>query len=218
MGISLTFAAIRRISIIDDNAPARGSYEFTVEDLGREPVQESGPLGDLNTCITNVMGKADAALCDHHLKVNTYSIFNGAELVAGLYKVKFPAVLCTNWTGSADEMRQFRRFIPSLVDAETLDTDSLRYGLESCIKEFNGEFRAVRRPWRTQVRIEDMETEQGHLFINVVVPAWSAKVVRLPASAVPPEVVAKLKPGFRLHANVNLGADNYEELFFEKWE
>src|SRR5258708_40346305 len=96
MSTSLALLNIKRISIIDDEPPARESYEPTVEDMGLVPVPENGPLGDLNTCITTVTGKADAALCDHHLKVKAYSIFNGAELVAGLYNRMFPAVLCTN--------------------------------------------------------------------------------------------------------------------------
>jgi CheY-like chemotaxis protein len=220
MSTMIDSVEITRVSVIDDDPPARDSYELTLEDLGLQAVPENGPLGDMNTCIGVVRSKADAALCDHHLKVKAYSMFNGAELVAKLYQLNFPAVLCTNWNNaSVDEMRPFRRFIASLVDPKTLDPHSLRYGLESCIMEFKGDFRAVRRPWRTLVRVEDMpEAEQGVPFIYVAVPAWSAEIVRLPSTVFPEGIRKALAPGFRLHAKVNLGASGHEELFFEDWE
>ena len=149
---------IRRIAIIDDDAPVRDSYEPTVEDLGLQPVPENGPLGDIKTCIEVVRDKADAALCDHHLKVKAYSNFNGAELVANLYKLNFPAVLCALTETMQALMRcaLFVANIASLLDAKTLDPNSLRYGLQSCIREFRGDFRPVRAP------VANVSAGRGH--------------------------------------------------------
>ena len=222
MAITIAKRSIKRISIIDDQAPVRESYELTVEDLGLEPVPEAGPLDEqLPVCVDAVSKRADAAICDYNLKVKAYSSFNGAELAAEFYRVKFPAVLCTKWhTAVIDEMRQFRRFIPSLVDPARLDPTSIRSGIESCIREFDGDFRAVRRPWRTLVRVEDIrKADQGSEFVYVLVPAWNSnEVVKLPAMLIPPDIIKKLGAGSRLHAKVNLGATGNEDLFFEEWE
>jgi hypothetical protein len=221
MAITIARRSIKRISIIDDLALVRDSYELSVEDLGLESVSETGPLERLPVCVESVSRRADAAICDYNLKVKAYSNFNGAELAAEFYKVGFPAVLCTKWhTAVIDEMRQFRRFIPSLIDPGNLDPTSIKFGIESCIREFDGDFRAVRRPWRSLIRVEEIrETDHGVEFVYVVVPAWNSnEVVKLPAMLIPPEVLQKLGAGSRLHAKVNLGAVGNEELFFEEWE
>ena len=222
MAITIAKRSIKKISIIDDQAPAREGYELAVEDLGLESVSEVGPLDEeLPACVEAVSKRADAAICDHHLKVKAYSSFNGAELAAEFYKVKFPAVLCTKWhTADIDEMRQFRRFIPALVEPAKLDPTSIQSGIESCIREFDGDFRAVRRPWRTLIRVEDIrKTDQGSEFVYVVVPGWNSnEVVKLPSMLIPPEVMKQLGAGSLLHAKVNLGATGNEELFFEDWE
>jgi hypothetical protein len=221
MPITIAARSIRRISIIDDQAPVRESYELSVEDLGAESVPEAGPLAPLPNCVESVSRRTDAAICDYNLKVRDYSPFNGAELAAEFYKVHFPAVLCTKWhTASIDEMRPYRRFIPSMVDPAKLDPSSIARGIEACIREFGGEYLTVRRPWRTLVRVEDVRRlDQGAIFLYVVVPAWNAnEVVRLPSEIIPSDVLRDLGPGSRLHARVNLGANGNEELFFEEWE
>jgi hypothetical protein len=221
MAITIAARAIKRISIIDDQAPVRESYEFSVEELGVEPVSEAGPLTPLAVFVKDVIQRAQAAICDYNLKVRDYSPFNGAELAAAFYKSHFPAVLCTKWhSASIDDMRPYRRFIPLLVDPAKLDPSSIKSGIEACIREFAGEFLTIRRPWRTLVRVEDKRTsEQGVTFLYVVVPAWNSnEVVRLPSQIMPPNLLGNLRPGSRLHAKVNLGANSNEELFFEDWE
>jgi hypothetical protein len=213
---------INNIAIIDDEPDVRSGWEEPVADLALKPVPQNGPLGELTFCIENILKNTDAALCDYHLKVKAYSVFNGAILVAKLYERHFPAVLCTNWnSASVDEMRPFRRQIASLVDPKTLTVDPtiLLHGLESCVMEFKGSFRTVRRPWRTLIRIEDMPEQDGAVpFVYVAVPAWGSEIVRLPKTVFPADIFPKLKPDFRLYAKVNLGAIGNEELFFEDWE
>jgi hypothetical protein len=223
VAITIATRSIQKISIIDDQALVRESYELTVEDLGLESVSETGPLDDeIPNCVQAVSHRADAAICDYNLRVKGgYSKFNGAELAAGFYKVQFPAVLCTKWhTAVVDEMRQYRRYIPSLIDPSKLDPTSIKIGIESCIREFDGDYRPVRRPWRALIRIEDIrKTDGGSEFVFVVIPAWSSnEVVKLPTTLIPAEILQKLGAGSRLHAKVNLGAAGNEELFFEEWE
>jgi hypothetical protein len=220
MSVQLADRTIQRIAIIDDQADVRASYEFNVEDLGLESVSEAGPLGELRKVVQAIPGKSDAAICDYNLKVRDYSTFNGAELVAALYKASFPALLCTKWhTASIDEMRSYRRYIPTLIDPSDLDPSAISSGLEACIREFSGYFLPVRKPWRALIRVEDVRSTQGVPFIYVIVPSWNAQeVVRLPNDVFPEELIPLIKPGVRVHAKVNLGAENQEQLFFEEWE
>jgi CheY-like chemotaxis protein len=220
MSVQLADRTINRIAIIDDQADVRASYEFNVEDLGLESVSEAGPLDSLVNVVAGMAGKSDAAICDYNLKVRDYSTFNGAELVAELYKTFFPALLCTKWhTASIDEMRQFRRYIPTLIDPAALDPSSIRDGLEVCIREFGGDFAPIRKPWRALIRVEDVRGSQGTPFVYVIIPSWNTKeVVRLTKEVFPPELFPRLRPGARLHARINLGAESHEELFFEEWE
>lgn len=223
MAITIAKRSIQKISIIDDQAFVRETYELAVEDLGLESVSETGPLDDeVPNCVESISRKADAAICDYKLKVKGgYAKFNGAELAAGFYKMRFPAVLCTKWhTADIDEMRPYRRYIPSLIVPANLEPASIKSGLEVCIREFDGDYRPVRRPWRALIRIEDVrKTDGGSQFVKVVVPAWNSnEVVRLSASMIPPDIFKKLEAGSRLHAKVNLGAAENEDLFFEEWE
>jgi hypothetical protein len=222
MAITIAKRSIQKISIIDDQAPVRESYEFAVEELGLESVSEAGPLDEeLLNCVKAVSQRADAAICDYNLKVKAYSSHNGAALAAGFYKIQFPAVLCTKWYSAViDEIRQYRRFIPVLIDPAALDPGTIMTGIESCIREFSGDYRPVRRPWRALIRIEDRrQTDGGSEFVFVVVPAWNSnEVVKLPTALIPPEILKNLGAGSRLHAKVNLGAVGNEELFFEDWE
>ena len=223
MAITIAKRSIEKISIIDDQAFVRESYELAVEDLGLESVPEAGPLDDeITNCVASISHKADAAICDYKLKVKGgYAKFNGAELAAGFYKMKFPALLCTKWhTADIDEMRPYRRYIPSLIVPANLEPASIKSGLEVCIREFGGDYRPVRRPWRALIRIEDvLKTDGGSEFVKVVVPAWNSnEVVRLSAGMIPPDIFKKLEAGTRLHAKVNLGAVGNEDLFFEEWE
>ena len=194
-----------------------GAMSIPSRKLGLESVSESGPLDDrLAECVKGVIRRADAAICDYNLRVKAYSTFNGAELAAEFYKAHFPALLCTKWhTAVIDEMRQFRRFIPSLVDPSKLDPTSIRMGIESCIREFVGDFVAVRRPWRTLVRIEDIrKSDQDNVFVYVVVPAWNSnEVVKLPSSIIPTSVLQKLS-GIAPSCEGEPGAAGNEELFF----
>jgi CheY-like chemotaxis protein len=220
MSVQLADRTINRIAIVDDQADVRASYEFNVEDLGLQSVLETGPLQSLENTVHQMTSQSDAAICDYNLKVRDYSLFNGAELVARLYKNAFPALLCTKWhTASIDEMRRYLRFIPKLIDPSALEPSTISRGLEVCIREFGGLFVPVRKPWRALIRVEDVRSPQGVPFVYVTVPSWNPQeIVRLPQDVFGPELMSRVKPGMRLHAKVNLGAESHEELFFEDWE
>lgn len=219
MALQIAGRTVERIAIVDDDKAVRQAYELSIEDLELQAINESGPLGDLDTFARAARDRADGAVCDFKLRIKNYSTFDGAELVARWYELGFPAVLCTKWDrASVDEMRRFRSRIPVLIRPSDLDADHIIAGLEVCIREMEGSVRASRRSWRTLVRVEEV-TEERYSYVYVVVPAWNpSEVIRLPLSDVPEPIHPAVRPDARLYAQVNVGAETYEDLFFREWE
>lgn len=218
MTLTIRDRVIDSVCIVDDNPDNRSANTWIVEDLNLQPVPADGPLGSLNQFVRTVQGMAQAAICDYMLSMKNYATFNGAQLVAQQYQNQFPAVLYTKWEiADIAEIRQYRRFIPVLVGPDELDTDSLVYAFERCIEEFDGEFQASRRPWRTLVRVENVDYERGYLY--VVIPGWDSKQgVKLLLDNLPHKVRERVEHQERFFAQVNIGAEANEDLYFEMWE
>ena len=88
-----------------------------------------------------------------------------------------------------------------------------------CLNEFGNRFVASRRPWKTLLRIEDVDTSGAFRFAYVILPGWnSSEVVRLPLTLVPAKLRSHVRPGERLFASVNKGAEDQSELYFEDFE
>jgi hypothetical protein len=219
MALQIAGRNVARIAIVDDDKAVRQAYELSIEELELQPVSESGPLGELDVFARASSARAEGAVCDFKLRVKNYSTFDGAELVARWYDLGFPALLCTRWDrASVDEMRRFRSRIPVLVRPSDLDADRIVSGLETCILELAGNPAASRRAWRTLIRVEDVSDDRTP-YAYVIVPAWNpSEVVRLPLNDIPVPMRASVKPEARLYAFVNLGAETYEDLFFQQWE
>lgn len=210
--------SIRRVRIVDDEQSVRDAYEYLVEELELEPIAVEGPLPALDDFIDETIHGADAAICDYKLRIRQYATFDGAETVARLYGKKFPAILCTRWElASLDEIRPYRRFIPVMLRPDELDPASLVQGFQRCIDEFKGTFQSNRRPWRTLVRIEEIDMDRQCLYL--VVPGWNRnEVIRLRTSDLPKEIFERIGDQKRFHAQINIGAEGSEELYFERWE
>ncbi len=217
MTLQIGTKSIERVWLIDDEAAVRATYEDSVEDLKVIAVNESGPLPELDIFARSF--KADAAICDHHLRPHNYAHFDGATLVAKWYELQFPAILCTKVEGAIDEIRPHRRGIPVLLKEPGLNPEVIRAGFEKCIAEFRGQFSSTRRPWRTLVRVVDVDKITTTRTVFVVIPAWdSTREIRLLLKELPDEIQGVVNSSTRLHAMVNIGAENYEDLYFENWE
>lgn len=220
MPLKIGDRSIQGVAIVDDDSKVREGYEYPVQELDLTALPEAGPLPALEAYIEDILERADAAICDHHLRVKSYAPFDGADLVARCYQSFMPALLCTKWEdASLDDIRRVRRHIPVLLRPSELDPDSIRAGFVSCVEEFKGEYRPNRRSWRAMVRIEAVERDAPRHDVYVVVPAWSSEaVIRLRLADLPAGIQAVTFPGARLHASVNLGADHQAELYFDGWE
>ena len=221
MSLHVNHWTIDRVLLIDDDKSVREAYHYPVEECGLEPKSFEGKISSLEEFVKNTTANGvDAAICDHHLMVRDYSIVNGAELVAALYKNNFPALLCTKWEAArAEEIRKFRRYIPVMISPSDLNPDVIELGLGQCIREFYGEMVPSRKPWRTLIRVEDVdEPDSPQRRLYVIVPAWDQnEVVALIMKDLPEHIRDQVKPGFRCYAEVNIGAEEEKDLYFVSW-
>ena len=219
VAVTILDREITRVAVIDDDKDSRDVYTFTVQDSSLEPVDQVGPLPELDRFEETLRQVAQSALCDHHLSIHNYASFNGAELVARCYDARFPAVLCTDWeTAHIDEIRAYRSRIPVLLKPADLNSDTLIAGLSFCISEWTQGPQPTRRPWRTQVHVQEVENEGANSMVYVEIPGWSSEVIRLRLRDIPDPVRSKFVSDYRCHANVNIGAETADEIFFADWE
>jgi hypothetical protein len=209
---------VRSVLVVDDNPSVRETYAYAIEDLRLQPVYEDGPLESVEGAIKMLMKKADALVCDYHLRKKNYSRFNGDDLVVESYKIGFPSILCTSYNDfEVTLMRQKRRFIPALVKADDLSPEMIAKAFTRCVDEHKGIFDPSRRPWRTLVRVEEVFASDEYCY--VVIPAWSAeRKIRLLLKDLPLRLRRGAKQGARFHAQVNVGTQKAEEIYFAAWE
>jgi hypothetical protein len=218
MSLRIMDREITRVSVIEDDAEARKTYGYSLDDLSLQAIPEVGPLDNLQLLLQQLARTTEAALCDYHLKKRSYARFNGDEIVVECYKKSFPAILCTTFTDSDSTLlRGRRRFIPTLLKTSELNPDSIKKGFEQCVLEFKGQWRPSRKPWRTLVRIEEVDLEGKYFY--VVIPGWNVREkIRISLEDVPEIIKPLLVPEKRLHAQVNLGVESHEQLYFDGWE
>lgn len=73
-----------------------------------------------------------------------------------------------------------------------------------------------KRMWQTLVRVDAL-SEDGRLL--VVIPGWNPGLqVEIPLKDVPIHVSARMQPGFRCVAHVNIGVERVEDLIIEDWD
>jgi hypothetical protein len=69
--------------------------------------------------------------------------------------------------------------------------------------------------YRTLIRIEFATKD----YIFAVIPGWDPHTtVSIKRDKIPEEISILMKKGKRLHAHVNLDAEEFSELIFEQWE
>ena len=213
--IELQGRQIERALIVDDDPQARDAYKYIIEDIGLQPCQVPGPLDDLSAFVDSIEPN-DVVLCDFHLKRKSYASCDGDQLTAKCFHAKVPSALCTTFE-DAPIRRDCLRYIPGLLDTGTPDPSGLRLAWQKCAQELDGRFEPARRPWRTLVRIADIDPD--HRCVYVAVPAWDVdRKVPIDSDNLPQEIRDLIEPDRRFHALVNTGATNHRELFFDEWE
>ena len=208
---------INRVLIVDDDPEARDSYAYPIEELELESVKVPG-IQDTPESFVSTVRDSDAVVCDFHLKKRSYARYDGDLLLAACYREGIPGVLCTTFTDVADTIRRdCLRYIPALLKTCSPEPDALVKAWGVCVSEMEDSFLPTRRPWRTLVRVEEVDSDRG--FFYAVVSSWDAeKKIKINSECLPEEIRDHLAAGKRLHAQVNTGAHSYEDLFFDEWE
>ena len=213
--IAICGRQIERAFIVDDEPEARDAYEYVMEDMDIRPYQVTEELSDLGSFISSI-ASADVVLCDFHLKKHSYAPYDGDKLVADFFQAGVPAALCTS-IAEAPIRRDHLRYIPGLVRTSSPKPAELLLAWERCLQELAGQLEPERRPWRTLVRVDDIDQER-HCFYAVV-PSWDVRTkVRIDNDNLPHDLRDLIEPGRRFHALVNTGSDSPRDLFFDSWE
>lgn len=207
-------ANIKNIAVIDDNEKARESLAEAVVDANLTPIIETQPLISIEDLVKRLKRKAHAAICDHHLAPGNYAGFMGAEAVARLYKEQFPAILLTQWSfADIDRIVSFRRSIPVMIKSGELNKGDIARGINKCIGEFKNIYSKDREPWRTLLRIVEVQGRD----IYIIIPAWDPDlIIKIPSSLIPAKY-HPIKQDMRIFAETNLGATSPEDLYFDKF-
>lgn len=217
MSLNIEGRTIERVVVVDDDAEVREQYGYPFDEMGLKAIYEPGPLRSAAEMMEKFLASADALICDFHLRVRSYSPYNGDQLVALANSMHLPALLCSSYDDAdITVLRSKRQFIPELLRPSTYGPDTIARGLLLCIQESAGQYAIARRPWRTLVRVVELEKPGGYFY--VVVPGWnSEQKIRTYFEDVPEDVRPLIEPGRRLFAQVNIGAENSDELYFYNW-
>jgi hypothetical protein len=207
-----------KIAIIDDDKNLADATAWELEEAGYKPcLFVEGNFKNVNELASCIRETAEGAVCDHRLFNSGFANFYGAELVATLYDWKFPSLLITQYTemDTSLSIRKWRHKIPVLLSRDQADASNIAKGIEDCRLELGGHISSIRKPYRTIVRITNIDKES----IEAFVPGWNPhKAIRFPASLVPEHLRDALKPNVRLFAHVNIGAEKSDDLYFNKFE
>jgi hypothetical protein len=221
VSVLLTSRPAQRIAVVDDREDERELKGIELQHAGLEPHSISGQFQRVADLVEKIVERADAAVCDHYLQPADYASFYGAELVAALYRRRFPAVLISQFIDQDYDVsiRKWRHWIPVILSKDQADPDQVIRGLDICRREHLGEFIPSRQACRTLVEVVRKSSEAGQTVIDVLVPTWNSRQpVRLPISLIPATLRRKVDIGTRLIAKVNTGAESSADLYFFDFE
>ncbi len=209
---------LRRVAVVDDNPDDRELIAWALEEVGLEPIIIDA-LDTVDDAVRQVRSVADAVVCDHQLRWGDYATFDGAELVARCFEGGFPAVLVTAYVMDTDaSIRLYRRNIPGLIARDQLDGERLEAELTASRCELNDRPPPDRVPYPTLVRVLRIRPGTTEPMVDVVIPQWNPhRNVSFPArmlGALGQHPDQQLE-GHRFIAQVNIGAEDESELYFE---
>lgn len=216
--MTLADGAIKKVKIIDDQPDAAEWLKYEVEDAGFEPLIVSCPAPPLDQ-LPSLIEPRTGFIFDHLLAPGNCASYVGAEAVALMYSHNTPALLVTTYSMDVDvAIRRWRASIPVLLDRDAVDQDSLNAAFEKCLRELREGPPASRQTLPAIVRVERVSSETNESVLDVIVSSWNPrKAVRLPLALLPADLRQMVKVGTRFVADVNIGAESGDELFFDKF-
>lgn len=204
------------VAVVDDSPADAAVTRLGLEDAEYHPVMVRGPLPNIDDAVAQISSLAEAAVCDHRLRTKGWAGFDGADLVARLYKARFAAVLVTQYihVDSDGPIRSLRRFLPAVLSRDSAGPDALRDAIECSRREVAGQFADLRRPFRALVHVVGVHPNEG--YFEAFVRQWNPReAVRIPLQMLPESLRASVRDGARLISTVNIGASTSDQLYFD---
>lgn len=217
MAYSIDGFIIDKVGVVDDVPDLRSTLALELSLGSFTPNEYEGPFKSIAQLIELVQSENSAVVCDHQF-ANGYAPGVGAEAVSRWYQNGFPALLTTAYDEQRmTEIRPYLKFIPVVLDTGTEDPDSVVKGFELCVSEFKGRFTPQRKAHKTLIRVQAVEEDAK--FVDVIVPTWNPhKVIQLPINIFPSHLRDVVRPDERFFAQVNIGAEKHNELYFTDFE
>ena len=219
-----------QVAVIDDDADYALSTAGIVEEASLVPsiISEAEAGFKRPHQLLNFVQASDctAVICDHRLSPKGLASFTGAEFVANAFDNSLPAVLLSTFAAIDGDttIKLHRARIPSLITREDLDPHKIMDGLQRSESELAGNVTPERRPWRTLVRIESVSKKVEAPAADAIVHTWKPlQAVRFPLEVIEEESIRQFLMDndswpVRLFAEVNVGCNEANDLFFQNFE
>lgn len=205
-----------RVTVIDDDADGRDDLMDQLRDLDFEPSAVTGHFGkDIDRLLSEVWAQSPAfVICDHKLQPQNLASFHGLDVVRRLVEMKTAAMLLTMYQSTDRlELRAHRHAVPIIMGRDAFDPEAISSYADICFREIAADPVDERRPHRTLIRVDWIDETTGN--IDAMVVHWSPdRAVILPSTCVDEAIRSKIVPGAFLMADVNIGAQTEDELYF----
>ncbi|BBI19333.1 hypothetical protein EKJ_01800 [Qipengyuania flava] len=189
-----------------------------LRDFGIEPRTVGGPYGkNIDRLVADILAtNSPFVICDYRLQPKNLASFNGSRVIQALRATNKPAMLMTMFqSNNRLELREARADIPLVVGRGEFDVEMLAAYAEICTRELSGDPVDERRAHRTLIEIKDIRNSGGDSELDVVIPNWRPdQSIILPTQCVANGLIARVEPGDFLLGDVNVGANNEDDLFF----
>jgi hypothetical protein len=207
------------VTIVDDDPEDREDLMDQLRDHNIEPKAIDGRYGaDIERLIADVQAFGSPfVICDHRLQTKNLASFNGSKVIQALGSSKRPAMLLTMFQSTNRlELREVRAEVPVVVSRHDFDVNQLGVYAEICRREFANNPVDERRAHRTLINIKDIIHAHGTAELYVTIPNWRPdEAIILPLRCVDDKLIPQLKVGDYLLGDVNVGAEEEDDLFFK---
>lgn len=219
-----------RIAVIDDERRKAETAAGIADEAGLEPIviSEGDGVFFVPDQLLDFLRSANctAAICDHRLSQTQFAQFDGAEFMSTLFREQIPGVLLSTFAAIDGDtsIRLHRAQIPYIISRKDLVPNEIVRGLERCFAEFTGDIPPERVARRTLVRVVDVAIDDSAAVVDAIIHTWNPDtVVRFPLAVVEDPDIQRILhqwegPELRLFAEVNVGCENPNELFFKSFE
>lgn len=207
-------AVNHRVAVIDDDEDGR---ETIIDLLGEHDYEGVAIMGRYGDDIELLLGDIEASdpgfvICDHRLTAQQFASFNGLEVVEELIARKRPAMLLTTFQDPERLiLRAARSRVPVIKGRDGFRIEEIALLRNIVSREIADQPVPSRKPHRVLLRVEAVRDND----VDVIVPSWRRDHALILSKSLLGESVRDIvNRGDYLLGDVNIGAENEDELYF----